>query len=116
MSSQDFDALRTRIVTYLVSELDTDTMCVKSRHVADELDLSTKRVGAALASLETESLPIALERWGGETNGITWRVAAPDGVSVADVESAVASRPTSDSVRTDRGQNHACLPMDGSSG
>lgn len=51
---------------------------VKSRHIADEFDVSAKRIGIALAALEDDpSTPFSMDRRGGNSNGTTWYIETP---------------------------------------
>ena len=70
--------LQSRIQAYLLEELDDGRSFVKSRHIADDLDASVKRVGAAMEALESRTTDVSLQRWGGQSDGITWYVETDD--------------------------------------
>jgi hypothetical protein len=46
---------------------------VKSRFVAEDIDLSPKEIGAAMRQLQDAQLELSIEQWA-YTNGTTWRV------------------------------------------
>lgn len=46
---------------------------VKSRVIAEEIDLSSKEIGAYMKRLEEDTTELSVEQWG-YTNGTTWRV------------------------------------------
>lgn len=46
---------------------------VKSRVIAEEIDLSSKEIGAYMKRLEEDATELSVEQWG-YTNGTTWRV------------------------------------------
>lgn len=48
---------------------------VKSRFVAEEIELSSKEIGSYMQRLRKESTGIRVEAWA-YTNGTTWRVTA----------------------------------------
>jgi hypothetical protein len=48
---------------------------VKSRFVAEEIELSSKEIGSYMRRLREESTELRVEAWA-YTNGTTWRVAA----------------------------------------
>ncbi len=76
MSARSPEMLQKHITDYLKMCLEDGSTYVKSRHIADELDVSVKRVGAAMASLEANTDQFAITRWGGSSDGITWCVEA----------------------------------------
>lgn len=76
--SQSLDELQARVQAYLVTELEAGRSFVKSRHIAADLDASVKRVGAAMNVLESTGTEIALQRWGGQSDGITWYIESTD--------------------------------------
>lgn len=76
MSTADRDALQDQIVSYLLAQLADGTPFVKSRHIASELDMSAKRVGHLLTTIEREDSRVNLERRGGNSDGTTWRIEA----------------------------------------
>lgn len=52
----------------------SETPFFKSRYIADELGLSAKEVGAAMATLRDEANGIEIRSWGGDSDGETWYV------------------------------------------
>jgi hypothetical protein len=68
------DDLQARIHAYLVAELEEGRFFVKSRYIAADLDISVKRVGAAMKTLESTTTDLSLQRWGGQSDGITWYI------------------------------------------
>lgn len=63
-----------RIVAHLEERLtENDELYVKSRFVADEIDLSAKEVGWYLTQLQETATSLTIEQWA-YTNGTTWRV------------------------------------------
>lgn len=58
---------------YLDRQLEAESVVyVKSRHIAEQIDLSAKEIGWYLRRLE-DSSPIPVEQWA-YTNGTTWRL------------------------------------------
>lgn len=49
------------------------TAYVKSRFIADELELSAKEIGAAICRLERRDSGLGIERWA-YSGGTTWKV------------------------------------------
>lgn len=88
MPSSNFRSLQRRIYQHLLDELDSgqSPVFVKSRHIAAELDVSVKRVGSAMATLEQkEAKSFRLYRRGGNSNGTTWRIEARESdVTISD--------------------------------
>lgn len=60
------------VLTYLDGEIEEETY-LKSRFIAQDLDLSAKEIGAMMSRLEDCSVGLVVEKWG-YTNGTTWRV------------------------------------------
>ena len=76
--NRSLDDLQSRVQTYLLEGLKDGRSFVKSRHIAADLDASVKRVGAAMEALESGSTDVSLQRWGGQSDGITWYVETDD--------------------------------------
>ncbi|WP_435099896.1 DUF7123 family protein [Halorubrum sp. N11] len=70
-------SLQNQLREYLIEELAADdgSTYVKSRHIAESFDASTKQIGAALAALECDpSIPFTMQRRGGSSDGTTWYI------------------------------------------
>ncbi|MFT4921882.1 MAG: hypothetical protein ACI8XM_001089 [Haloarculaceae archaeon] len=73
--SRDSESKRQRLVAYLrerAANTDGD-LYVKSRHIAEDIDLSAREIGARMAQLQTDPIDLTIERWA-YTGGTTWRV------------------------------------------
>ncbi len=46
---------------------------IKSRHIAEEIDLSSKEIGSFMKQLEAGATEVSVEAWS-YTNGTTWWV------------------------------------------
>jgi len=69
--------LQSRLTDYLSARLtaNEDTLFIKSKHIAGNLDASTKEIGVTMAALEeAASTPFRISRHGGASDGTTWRV------------------------------------------
>lgn len=81
MTSSEFSSLQNRLQAYLTDVVANNggSAFVKSRHIAVELNVSAKRVGAAIAALENDtSTPFSVHRRGGDSNGTTWHIKKVD--------------------------------------
>lgn len=77
MPLPDSTPLQNQLTEYLLARLaSTDgTLFVKSKHIADDLDASTKEIGITMAALEEDcSAPFQMGRHGGGSDGTTWRI------------------------------------------
>lgn len=75
MPKSDFETLKARLSEYLRQQAATGPPFVKSRAVAADIDVSVKRVGAAIAALATDSPPgLTITRRGGDSDGTTWHI------------------------------------------
>lgn len=74
MQSPSYETLRQRISEHLIETVEDNSHFVKSRHIAADLDISAKRAGKVLMTLENNDSRFTLERWGGSSDGITWYV------------------------------------------
>lgn len=72
MSSSDFEETKKHVVSYLEQQHKKGVTVVKSKQIAAETGISTKRVGTAMAALEKQSTPLDINRWGGDSNGTKW--------------------------------------------
>jgi len=57
---------------YLRERVEAGDEYFKSRHIAQDLDLSAKQIGAVFLSLQEKSA-LSIEKWS-YTGGTTWRV------------------------------------------
>jgi len=63
-----------RLRAYLQRRIEKDgTFYTKSRDIAEELDLSSKEIGAAMNQLQQTNQQPQIEKWG-YTKGTTWRI------------------------------------------
>lgn len=77
MTPSDSVSLQRQLREYLIDEIAANdgSAFVKSRHVAEDLDVSAKRIGIAMAALEDDpSTPLLMRRRGGNSNGTTWYI------------------------------------------
>ncbi|MFB6281655.1 MAG: hypothetical protein ABEH40_06530 [Haloferacaceae archaeon] len=68
----DLTAKQRRILEYLREHADGRSY-FKSRHVADDLGLSAKEVGANIAAVREGDVGLSVEKWG-YSSGTTWLV------------------------------------------
>ena len=81
MPTPEPQSVRHRVETYLCEELAASDgrVYLKSRHIAGALDLSVKRIGVAMATLEGDpDTPFVLSRRGGSSDGTTWCLTPAD--------------------------------------
>lgn len=64
---------RDRLRRYLRRRATGGEFYFKSKHIADEVGLSTKEIGALLPDLSHSATTFELEEWG-YANATTWRV------------------------------------------
>lgn len=63
-----------QLAAYLREYVEREGECyLKSRFVAEEIDLSSKQIGCYMAQLQQADIDISIEKWA-YTNGTTWRV------------------------------------------
>ncbi|MFB6122146.1 MAG: hypothetical protein ABEJ78_01630 [Haloferacaceae archaeon] len=77
MTPSESTPLQHQLKEYLMDKIaaNNGSTFVKSRHIADDFDVSAKRIGAAMAALEDDSsIPLLMERRGGNSNGTTWYI------------------------------------------
>jgi hypothetical protein len=67
---------QSRLLSYLCDRVD-GTAYLKAKHVADELDLSSKEVGINMGILADRTDDVAIEQWG-RSSSTTWKVSAGD--------------------------------------
>lgn len=73
MSSQATARKRRRVEMHLDDRVDEGPVYVKSKFLADELELSANEIGAVLGRIDESSSELSVERWS-YTNATTWRV------------------------------------------
>ncbi|GAA0265903.1 hypothetical protein GCM10009000_097830 [Halobacterium noricense] len=71
---RSYEDLTQRIVEHLESRLENGSAFTKSRHIADALDASVKRVGTVMAALQTAETRLEIRQWGGQSDGATWYI------------------------------------------
>jgi DNA-binding Lrp family transcriptional regulator len=62
-----------RILSHLRSKASQGEQYVRARQIADSIGLSSKQVGARLASLGEKAEDLTIEKWG-RSRSTTWRV------------------------------------------
>lgn len=62
-----------RVEQYLLDRTTDGPVFVKSKFIADDVDLSAREIGTALGRLDTISGELSVEKWS-YTNATTWRV------------------------------------------
>jgi hypothetical protein len=62
------------VESYLVDQIKNGKQFFKSRHIAEEFDVTAKKVGAAIHRLSETSSELSIETWGGTSDGTTWYV------------------------------------------
>ena len=72
MSSATADKRR-RVETHLRQCVGEEPIYIKSKFLAEELDLSAKEIGSVLSRLSESSSELVVEKWS-YTNATTWRV------------------------------------------
>ncbi|QSG06419.1 DUF7123 family protein [Halapricum desulfuricans] len=64
---------RRRVETHLRERVGKEPIYVKSKFLAEELDLSPKEIGSVLGRIAESSSELLVEKWS-YTNATTWRV------------------------------------------
>ncbi|GGM57222.1 hypothetical protein J2752_000974 [Halarchaeum rubridurum] len=69
------DDKETRLLSYLREKAADGELYFKSKFIADDVELSTKEIGALMAKLSdsTDDLDLDIEKWS-YTSATTWRV------------------------------------------
>ena len=62
-----------RLATYLRERAEAGDMYFKSKFIADDVDLSSKEIGALIVKLQESVEDLSIERWS-YTGATTWRV------------------------------------------
>jgi len=73
MASAATDRKRRRVAAHLRERAAEEPVYVKSKFLAEEIDLSAKEIGSVLGQLAESSSELAIEKWS-YTNATTWRV------------------------------------------
>jgi hypothetical protein len=66
-----------RLERYLRAEVSKGEQYFKSRFIAEDLDLSSREIGAAFLKLSETNGGVAVEKWA-EAGGTTWKVTLAD--------------------------------------
>lgn len=77
MPLPDSTPLQDQLADYLLTKLDAEdgSTFIKSKHIANDLEASTKEIGVTMAALESDqTTPFNMTRHGGSSDGTTWRV------------------------------------------
>mgnify|MGYP000229969477 CR=1 FL=1 len=74
-SPTESDDKQTRLLSYLREKAADGELYFKSKFIADDVELSTKEIGALMAKLSdsTEDTDLDIEKWS-YTSATTWRV------------------------------------------
>jgi hypothetical protein len=84
MPLPDATPLRSQFTEYLLTRLaaEDSTLFVKSKHIAADIDASSKEIGITLAALENDTtLSFRMSRHGGTSDGTTWRIEPQESVT-----------------------------------
>lgn len=73
MSSQATTRKRRRVESHLDERIDEGPAYVKSKFLAEELELSAKEIGSVLGRIDESPSDLSVEKWS-YTNATTWRV------------------------------------------
>ncbi len=65
-----------RIVSHLREKVKNGEAYVRSKHVADAVDMTSNQVGTRLAKLTEKVDELEIEKWG-RSRSTTWRVSDP---------------------------------------
>ncbi|EMA08600.1 DUF7123 family protein [Haloferax denitrificans] len=77
MSSGSAPSKRDRLEQYLSARASEGAFYFKSRHIADEVGLSSKEIGSLVGRLQREAEAVRISQWG-YTRGTTWYVERAD--------------------------------------
>ncbi|MFW5963860.1 MAG: DUF7123 family protein [Natronomonas sp.] len=67
------DTKEGRLRTYLRQRVEDGEVYIKSKFIADDVDLSPKEIGALMVKLRDSATDIEVEKWS-YTSATTWRV------------------------------------------
>jgi hypothetical protein len=73
MAARSTDQKRRRVEQHLLKQLGDGPLFVKSKFLADDLDLSTREIGSALGRIAECSDRLDVRKWS-YTSATTWRV------------------------------------------
>jgi hypothetical protein len=73
MATAKTDRKRRQVTSHLRERVDDGPLYVKSKFLAEEVDLSAKEIGCVLGRLEDASADLSVEKWS-YTNATTWRI------------------------------------------
>ena len=72
-SAADPSSKEERLAAYLRERASAGDMYFKSKFIADDVDLSSKEIGALIVKLQDSLEDLSIERWS-YTGATTWRV------------------------------------------
>ena len=72
-STSDSKPKDERLADYLRARVEDGEMYFKSKFIADDVDLSSKEIGALIVKLQDSVEDLSIERWS-YTGATTWRV------------------------------------------
>jgi hypothetical protein len=67
------DSKERRLRTYLRQRVEDGEVYIKSKFIADDVELSPKEIGALMVKLRDSATDIEVEKWS-YTSATTWRV------------------------------------------
>ena len=67
------ESKETRLRRYLARRAEDGEVYVKSKFIADDVDLSPKEIGALMVKLRDSAAELEIEKWS-YTSATTWRV------------------------------------------
>lgn len=73
-TESEAEAKETRLLEYLRDRAADGELYFKSKFIADDVELSTKEIGALMVKLQDKASDIEIEKWS-YTGATTWRVA-----------------------------------------
>jgi hypothetical protein len=73
MATAKTDRKRRQVAAYLRDRVDDGPLYVKSKFLAEEIDLSAKEIGCVLGRLAETGSDLSVEKWS-YTNATTWRI------------------------------------------
>ncbi len=73
-----------RLQSYLKERAEAGDRYFKSKHIAEELDLSSKEIGASMDKLRVAATTVDVERWTRMTSPATWYVKPTPSAARAD--------------------------------
>lgn len=73
MASLSTEQKRVRVEEYLYERAADGPVFVKSKFIAEDVDLSAREIGASLGKLDEKSARLDVQKWS-YTSATTWRV------------------------------------------